>query len=281
MKSTGILIIGVIYNTYPETLRYLESLRSIQGEDFTLILVDNSERPAPSSFLDKIRKVPFTEYMKSERNMGYFHGAWEGLKHYLRVNTAYPEWILVTNVDIVFTAGFFSKLREYKDHQIPEVIAPAIISQRWNADYNPKLQKRYTKRELQFYLFLYSSFILHNLFLLLAYLKKWIRGRSHPGVNGAPGGSVRQKKIYAPHGSCIVFNKSYFLSGGTLELPNFLFGEEILVAETAAQLGLDVLYDPEMVIFDHEHASTGFFISPKVNKYNREAVKAILERYYT
>ena len=91
---------------------------------------------------------------------------------------------------------------------------------------------------------------------------------------------LKGRKIYAPHGSCLVFKNNYFTLGGTLGLPNFLFGEEIFVAETAVRLGLDVIYDPGMVIHDYEHASIGFFVTPVINKHYRESINAILERYY-
>ena len=111
--------------------------------------------------------------------------------------------------------------------------------------------------------------------------KKWRLGLQHGKMGIAEHPLHKTKKIYAPHGSCLVFKDIYFTRGGTLDLPNFLFGEEILVAETALQSGLDVEYHPELVIYDYEHASTGFFLTPKMSLYNRQAIQAILERYYT
>jgi hypothetical protein len=103
-----------------------------------------------------------------------------------------------------------------------------------------------------------------------------VKGRENPATTPVH----EKRKIYAPHGSCLVFKDAYFNLGGTLDLPNFLFGEEIHVAENAARLGLDVVYDPELVINDFEHASVGFFVSPKINRYYRESVQAIMKQYY-
>ena len=102
--------------------------------------------------------------------------------------------------------------------------------------------------------------------------------RGHREIPDTP--AMQERKIYAPHGACLVFKDDYFVRGGTLDLPNFLFGEEVLVAETSLNLGLDIVYHPELLIFDYEHASTGFFITPAINRYNREAIQSILERYY-
>jgi GT2 family glycosyltransferase len=281
MNQTDILIIGVIYNTYPETIRYLDSLANIVSGKFTLILVDNSDKVKPLDFQKKISSYPFLHYLETGKNTGYFGGAREGLKYYLKEHSTYPRWILVTNVDIVFTRQFFDQLIRIGDPEKIGVIASSIISKRWNTDYNPKIPDRYSKRKLQFYQFLYSSFLIHNIFLVGAYLKKLImsfrRGKKEVIENPAQSG----RKIYAPHGSCLIFNKNYFISGGTLNLPNFLFGEEIFVAETAMQLGLDIIYDPRLIIYDYEHASVGFFVTPTTNIYYRQANQMVLDRYYS
>ena len=280
MNQSDILIIGVIYNTYQETLRYLESLTPCTNESISLILVDNSNTVPPPDFLKEIKDRSFVHYIETGRNLGYFGGAREGLGCYLRKYSTYPRWILVTNVDIVFTPEFFQKLNELNDLQGLGIVAPSIISKRWNTDYNPKILVRYSKRKLLLFRFLYSFFIFQNIYLLAAYTKKWVRGIQRAKMVDVGLSVQKPRKIYAPHGSCLVFQKTYFTSGGTLDLPNFLFGEEIFVAETAAELGLNVIYNPGMIIHDYEHASIGFFVTPMINKYYRESIQVILERFY-
>ncbi len=280
MNQADILIIGVIYNTYQETLRYLNSLALVTAENIVLILTDNSDIVQPPDFLSKIKDYPFLHYLKPGKNLGYFRGAQEGLNYYLQKHPSYPGWILVTNVDIVFTPQFFQRLTQLNHQQNLGIVAPSIISQKWNTDYNPKILMRYSKRKLLFFRLLYSCFLFHNLYLLAGYSKKWGRGLRRREKSVAEYPVLKGRKIYAPHGSCLVFKNNYFTLGGTLGLPNFLFGEEIFVAETAVRLGLDVIYDPGMVIHDYEHASIGFFVTPVINKHYRESINAILERYY-
>jgi GT2 family glycosyltransferase len=276
MNQPEILIIGVIYNTYPETLRYLESIAAPANGSITLILVDNSIMAAPGDFKEKIRQYSFLHYITTGKNLGYFGGARAGLKHYLSEHDRYPQWILVTNVDICFSPGFFDRLVRENAPENLGIIAPSIVSQKWNTDYNPKITNRYTIRKVRFYQYLYLNFMIQNVFFLGAYLKKWISGKRKQKNNQ----NVEKRKIYAPHGSCMVFNKSYFKKGGTLDLPNFLFGEEIFVAEACLRSGLDVVYDPGFIIYDHEHASVGFFVSPKMNRYYRESIKTIMRLFY-
>ena len=280
MDQVEVLIIGVIYNTYPETIRYLESLAPVAFSNIALILIDNSDKEEPSDFQEILKKYIFAHYFRTGKNLGYFHGAREGLKYYMDHHSTFPPWILVTNVDIVFTTHFFDRLTELNIQQNLGVVAPSIISQKWNTDYNPQLLMRYSKLRLQFYRFIYVSFLIHNFFLLVAYLKKWMVGFLRKYSRVKENQYHIGKKIYAPHGACLVFSYNYFNNGGTLDLPNFLFGEEIVVAETAIKLGLDVVYHPELVIYDYEHASTGFFVTPKTNSYYQESIQSILDRYY-
>jgi GT2 family glycosyltransferase len=170
MSQPGILIIAVIYNTYEETLRYLESLAKTGASDITLILADNSDKANSQDFLVKIEKYPFVHYLKTGKNLGYFGGAREGLKYYLQDHSNYPPWILVTNVDIVFTPEFFTRLNKYNHHQSIGIVAPSIISQKWKRDFNPKIVTRGTKKKLQFNQLLYSNFLLQNIYFTAVYL---------------------------------------------------------------------------------------------------------------
>ena len=87
------------------------------------------------------------------------------------------------------------------------------------------------------------------------------------------------RKIYAPHGSCIIFNKNYFERGGTLDHISFLFGEEIFVGETVRNLRLNVLYIPEIKVRHYEHSSIGNVISRRINKFYRKSIDDIIYQY--
>lgn len=280
MATTDILIIGVLYNTYQAALRYLESLSAAETGNIGVIIVDNSTCSRPPGFVEKIKSYHFLEYIETGKNLGYFGGACAGLNHYLKDHAITPGWILVTNVDIVFSADFFHRLNGLGDLKNIGIVAPSIISKKWNTDYNPQRMERYPKSKILFYRYLYACFLLHNLYLVAAYLKKWISGLLRRFNRDEDTAGKSRRKIYAPHGSCLVFSHNYFSSGGTLDPPGFLFGEEIMIAEAAIKAGLDIVYHPELIIYDFEHASTGFFVTPKTNRYYRDSIRAILDRYY-
>lgn len=280
MKQAEILIIGVIYNTYRETLRYLESLAQADPEKVVLILADNSTVERPEGFAAKATSYPFVHYFETGGNLGYFGGARAALARYLEHHPVYPPWILVTNVDIVFTPGFTAYLGSMKPGQAVGMVAPAILSQRWNTDNNPQLMNRPSRCKLQFLRIVFSNFALHSLYHLASMVKAWGTGFLRNGRRAGRSPVEEAARIYAPHGSCLIFRDEYFVRGGSLEMPNFLFGEEIMVAETLVRLRLSAEYRPDLIIHDYEHASTGLLLSRSMSRYQKEYVKAILMQYY-
>jgi GT2 family glycosyltransferase len=281
IRMSKAVIIGVIYNSNAEVFRFVESIRRCFGQEAEVILVDNSENHPDSLFLEKILGIDFITYIKSETNLGYFHGANFGLKHFSESNPMFPPWIIVCNVDIIFEIPFLpEKLALYENMPDLGVIAPAILSGKWRTDLNPFLMSRIPIQKLHFYRAIYSNVLLQNGYVLLHYLKRIVKMFFHlitdqkKTIRDIPG------KIYAPHGSCVILNKRYFEGGGTLDHISFLFGEEIFLGETAKRLGQNVLYVPEIQIRHFEHSSIGSFISSKINKFYRQSIKDIIAAYY-
>jgi len=276
-----LVIIAVIYNSHPETLQFAESIGNCFDRVAQLILVDNSPDQPDATFTEKIRTYDFITYLRAGSNAGYFHGAEIGLQHYLENGNGYPEWIIVSNVDIIFqTPDFLKKLDAIDAGHDIGVIAPAIISKTWKTDLNPYLVSRIPLKKLQFLQAMYANPVIHNGYVLLYYLKKFLRMTFRRGYSGAPGKTNQSQIIYAPHGSCIIFNHNYFERGGTLNHISFLFGEEIFVAETARQINMKVVYHPELQVCHDEHTSIGNFISGRINAFYRQSLKDILHQYY-
>jgi GT2 family glycosyltransferase len=275
-----VVIIGIIYNSHSDAIRFVESINDCFGDDVRVILVDNSETLPASFFMEKIRGYNFITFIKSEKNLGYFRGAQAGLIHYLENNHIYPPWIIVCNVDIIFeTRNITEKLASY-DH-VPDLgaIAPRISSHQWKTDLNPYLIERMPLRKLNLLRKIYSNVLLHNSYVLLHFIKK-ITGMicmvPRPGKERTDSTLI----IYAPHGSCIIFNRKYFEMGGGLDHISFLFGEEIFVGETVKNIGLNVLYVPDIRLRHYEHSSIGNFISLRINKFYRQSIIDIINNYY-
>ena len=277
---TEVLIVAVIYNTYKETLRFLKSIEQQKFKDLEIVLVDNSDHAFEDNFEIQLKNYSLTiHYFKSEKNLGYFGGAAYGLKKYLKTIN-YPEWVIVCNVDIVYDQEeFFKKLTGKNYDSRTGVIAPSIISRKWKTDTNPKIVKRYTREQMNFYLAVVTNRFTQNAYMTLSYFKKLVlqlknKLKTNQQLN------KHQQPIYAPHGSCIILNQRYFKLGGNLNSISFLFGEEIFVAETLIKLNLQAVYDPGLKVSDYEHASTGFFYSKKIAGYMKQSTIDIIKNYY-
>jgi hypothetical protein len=190
-------------------------------------------------------------------------------------------------VDVEFSDGqFFSALRELETTESLGVVAPRIWSARWKRDLNPKISQRPSKARMNLYRVIFGNYYLQMTYEILSFLKNGLKASIRERLasfRGHPQSEMQiedASSIYAPHGSCMIFNRRYFSAGGNFEYSVFLFGEEIFVAETAKRLGLAVRYCPWLRILDSEHASTGIIRSREVAGYMKEATNYLVEHYF-
>ncbi len=287
MERTGpCLLVAVNYNTDDHALRLVASLSKYSSSELAVVLVDNSDRTDSFVFFADVKaRNPDVECVKAPGNLGYFGGARLGYEYYLS-GREHPEWVLIANVDLHFEdEGFFGALRELDDIPLLGVVAPCIWSKRWKLDINPKIISRPSRRKMKFYSSIFANAWLHNAYELLSYpkriAKRVLRKCMSTGGKRNSRGAAGISRIYAPHGSCFVLNRRFFLQGGTLEYPVFLFGEEIFVAETARHLGLEVVHYPACKVLDEEHASTGILRSRRIVRLVSESNEYLLHKYFT
>src|SRR6266516_980936 len=107
------LLIGINYRTDAHAVMFARSLNRYSPEDVSVMFVDNSERGDADTFSRQIHEAnPQIRCLEAPRNLGYFGGAFYGLKQYL-ASSELPDWVIVCNVDIEFLdSRFFSTLRE-------------------------------------------------------------------------------------------------------------------------------------------------------------------------
>lgn len=281
------LVIGVNYRTDDHAVRFARSLEKYSALEVKVILVDNSEREDSSVFFRRIGEANASiKCLQTPRNLGYFGGANFGWAQYL-IDSPPPDWVIVCNVDVEFNDGqFFSALRELETIESLGVVAPRIWSARWKRDLNPKISQRPSKAKMNLYRVIFGNYYLQMTYEILSFAKNGLKAlirdtfalfRGHPRIETQ---IEEAPSIYAPHGSCIIFNRRYFSAGGDFEYSVFLFGEEIFVAETAKRVGLTVRYCPWLRILDSEHASTGIIRSRRVAGYMKDATTYLVEHYF-
>lgn len=177
--------------------------------------------------------------------------------------------MVISNVDLrLADSVFFEQLGTLAS--IPDLgaVAPSIYSDLTGIDQNPYMKTRPSRRRMHAYKWLYRNWMVLNLYELSAAL--FHRARTVLKISrtlSADSVQHTRETIYAPHGSLIILSKQYFERGGDLNFPEFLFGEEIYIAEKMRSLGLKVIYEPRLRVMHEEHHSTKLLKSRKIAEY--------------
>lgn len=271
-----ILITCVCYNNFTDALGYIASLSkafviTASVEKLDLYLVNNGVAFTPEQRA-KISTVDLFDVIvvENQANNGYFPGCLTGYKQSV-IDKKHYDAMLVSNVDLEVADDFFSQLAllnsSYKES--PTIIAPSIVSLAENKDRNPKVLARFSRKQMQKYLFLYAIPYLHSFYKKTFY-------KSKANTTSVANGST----IYAPHGSFIVFLGGAKFWQDLLEYPVFLFGEEIYIGEQALLHNIPVKYHAELKVIDSDHASTGKENERFIRKHNFKAISYLFNRYW-
>ncbi|WP_283190304.1 glycosyltransferase [Pseudomonas sp. PMCC200344] len=270
-----VAIVCVCYNAYDHLLRFAASLKESfdqsAGIEFTFVVVDNSTKEANQKVLADISGMGFnTHYLKSE-NVGYFPGFKKGAE--LLGSLSEFDCVAISNVDLTVRADFFKSLKAQIATVSEQVgiIAPAILSKERGGDLNPKTLFRPTRYSLLKNIFIFKRLWLFKIYRKLSDLK----------VKSAIGTVAPGEFFYSPHGSFILFTNRYFVQGGSVDYPQFLFGEEDFVAEQCLRIGLKVQYQPSIAIVDDDHGSTSREKLEFIASEHVKSLKYIVDTYHS
>jgi GT2 family glycosyltransferase len=261
-----IAIYCVNYNSYDSLHQYLlsidKALEAATGPiELKVIVADNTAPARP------VRYTPehFTlNVLITGGNKGYFGAVRLAMQ---QIKPADFDYSIISNVDVLLDASFFTKLADYQSNELTGWIAPQIYSSLEQRDRNPKILRRYAKRKLQVLKMKFRFPLLNWVYNNTLYKsKKFV--------------SHERGDIYAGHGSFIILTKRFFEADGIIDYPVFLFCEEIYLGEQCRQHGLKVVYEPDIRVTDAEHASTGTFRRSSYCRYNYDALSYILRTYY-
>lgn len=276
----SILVICINYHNDHETIRFVKEVLAQQGAfQVYVMVVDNTEPSSKQPLLQTFFHTDERVFIhQAEQNLGYFGGAARGLEQFLK-SFELPNWIIVCNTDITFSSKNILALLLSHQENPPAVVAPAILSTYTGVDQNPFMIKRPTRFRMHFYKWLFRSYIFLSFYECLSLVKKWItKNLKRININV----QFRQvpRKIYAPHGSFMAFSKIYFQKGGNLNYGAFLFGEEIFVAESVRQLGLEIVYDPQIKVHHDEHSAVRLITPRVIAKYKAESAAFCADKFF-
>ncbi len=275
MNKKRILFLLINYFNEKEIVEFVTSqLGNYLNTQVQAIIVNNGSRQ-----IEVLRELTIRysnlKLIDADTNVGYFGGAYVGLTFYLK-NNNYPDATIICNTDISFqTPHFITVLENLLENNQCDILGPDIYSSFLKYHQNPYILKRISYKRIRLYKFVTSTVFFYLLFTLLHLLKtKITKSNSQQKVN-------QSMQTYAIHGSFMVFNKSYFTKGGTINTPVFLFGEELFVAETARKLGLKTIYEPSLVVTHFQNATTGTFKSAASVRCLHESYSYLLKTFFT
>jgi len=267
-----ILQIIVNYHSEEDTLQYInsicESKSIIDSVTLDIILVDNSITKS-KLLRDEVLLMDRNIKIIDNENVGYFGAFKVALESVGYKNVLLYDHVIISNVDVKLNLDFFSELQKINKNSNIGVLAPSIVSEFRGNDLNPKIMKKPKKNRIYLNYMLFKYPLLFKLYAELS--NKKIKKNTL---------AYKAQKIYAPHGSFIIFNKIFFELGGVIDYPIFLFGEEIYVAEVMKKIGLEVHYTPSLKILDSDHGSTSKESRKFIANEHRKALVFILKNYY-
>jgi len=276
-----VCILAVCYNSYEESLRYLDSIySSIKNINCTVVFfyIDNSSIvdieyvQSVKSYKDKFE----LKYIKCQ-NLGYYPSISYAINT-LKIDLTDYDYSILSNVDLRVSKSFFETLEGFSKSKNIGILAPSIYSRTLNLDKNPKISIRPNYKKLTLNMFLYSNSFtflilrIGNILRLKVHniIKRWVKQKPQ---------NKNLDQIYAPHGSFKILTNEFNKKNIEINYPIFLFCEEIYLAEMCRKHGLKVIYRPDLLVYDSEGASTSLMKPKDYRDHNKRALSYIIEKY--
>lgn len=278
LKQLSILFLCVNYHADNETRDLIHNLDQLaHAGSLQAIIVNNGAKSNSDATFARLepKQLKLT-VINAPENLGYFGGAQRGFDQFLQ-SASLPDWVIVSNSDIyIQDPYFFTKLCGF---DFPAaVIGPRILSTRTGQNQNPYMRQRPSARRMRFYRYIFNTPGLCATYHLASGLRQKYAARHKSHEQWSEG--YIPELIYAPHGSFIIFHRSYFENGCNFRYGAFLYGEEIFVAEQARAKKLPVYYWPELLVHHREHIETGLYPSLRIRSFIAQSSAFLTDQYF-
>lgn len=279
-KRIGIICVN--YENSQEGRRFLSHVARLNFKDLVIVMVDNSTDDMLTP--QDVSPYPWARLLVAGSNLGYWSGFMFGLS-YLMDNHGDFDWLILSNPDIEFEPEFFEHLAKMA-RQSPLILAPSIISGKSGEDQNPYMIRRPSSRRMYFYQSIFSHYLGYFLYDLASSIKKGMKCRFQ---SWCPSSSPSEymvseeregARIYAPHGSLIVFSPEIGPLIREWGVGPFLFCEEVFLGENCRQQGIPVFFSPVLKARHQESTTMRLMPSKKIGHYKGEANRMVYERYF-
>lgn len=273
MQRTILLAVSHFDNT-PEVERFLRHISQFElPGDWRLdvAIADNSGTLNLSEGL-----LQRTTVYQPGDNLGYLRGCSYAINQWVEERGQYPDWLGVTNTDIEFGDEYFDRLISILPPEGVCCIAPDILLQN-GLRQNPHMRKRPSRLEMYAYTLIYRSpfvtAVLDRLYYIFTSLKSWLKSNDQTA-------SLLFEIIYAPHGSCVMFHRTFFERGGGINFKGFMYGEEIYIGEEARRRNLKIAWAPGLKVLHYKKATTGKVLHAEKVRWRLEISKILWDDYF-
>jgi GT2 family glycosyltransferase len=278
--GTGVVLnIGYVCTNYNNSAFTCDAIRSLQanvGHRFHVVVVDNNSDPDSVLTLQRfVGENSGIEVVFNAENIGYFRGLNVGIRK-LRIGHPELDAMIVGNNDLTFPPTFGDSIEANSDKlRVYPVISPNIITLD-GVHQNPHVIRRIGKvREITYDLY-FSNYHLALLIRWLAKVTERFTDRDDETQHHIA------QPIYQGHGACYVLGPLFFKHFTELWAPTFLMGEEYFLSKQLADKGMQVFYEPSIIVQHHCHAAiakipsrTFWEISRHAHKMYRQHVRII------
>ena len=255
-----VAFICVNYNNSKYTLDYISSLNKSSIHEFEIIVVDNN-----SSEIDLVNllksKLNF-KLIKSKTNLGYFKGLNLGLDSI--GNKDEYDYVVIGNNDLTFENNFINELSNEKLDSSIFVIAPNIIKPD-GSHQNPHIVNKFNFIERLYRRLYYTNYYI-SVFMQFFMSLKIRLSKSYDRD-----GSNREQLILMGYGACYILTHDFFKNFKNLDAPNFLMGEEGVLANQILSKNGKTIYKPNIIVHHHDHTSIGKITNRKLYNFSKES----------
>lgn len=277
-----ILFLLVNYKNRIEVINYIiqiEKLMSKEKMKYSIILWDNSEDKYEYKILKEVYESNKRVYViSSGKNIGYLQGAYQGYKYFIEKIGKTSRWFFISNTDLKLDKNFFKIFKnKYINREL--ILAPFIRLKDSNILQNPFLKNKPSKISINARLIMmkYSLiYMIYSYFFRLVWNKIKEKTKEVFGKHQ----DEKDKYIYAAHGSFFMLPKIFFEKKSTINYSNFLYGEEIYIAEQAREKNIPIQLCKDLIIIHYENKTTSRLGYIKAASYNYISLKKIRDKYF-
>lgn len=254
-------LVIVNYNNSKVTIDCIQSVRSVEGSFFKIVIVDNH---SDSSNIGDLRtfiqnNVDLNiDLITLSDNIGYFPAINRGITS-LNLNGHDDFFLVVGNNDLCFPPEFIQSLHNLHVDKDIFIISPDIITLKGNHQ-NPHVISRISLLRRLMYRLYFTSY---KIACILAYISSVLganrRDQSRLGYD-------KEQVIRMGFGACYIILPQFLQKVGLLDESVFLMGEEALLSEQVYSNGGKILYTPSVKVIHQDHST--FKKQPAKSTYN-------------